>query len=134
MNNKKQSESLLSSLLKEISPKQQRRTTAKMQLAAKIQDAIESKGWSQKEFAAVMGQNESIICRWLSGTHNFTTETLLDIQEELDICLLDTKPKKQVGPSYHFTLKAKPATSSRGAFTDFKIFDVNQTPTSKLQN
>lgn len=103
-----------------------------MLLATKIYDAIEAKGWSQKEFAIIMEQNESTICRWLSGKHNFTTDTLFDIQDALDISLLDTKPAQQMGASYHVTLKAQAEISPRVPNKSFKIFDVYQTPISKM--
>jgi transcriptional regulator with XRE-family HTH domain len=60
----------------------------RMQLALRISDAIKAKGWSQKQFAEAMNKKPSEINRWLSGTHNFTTDTLWHIQEILSIQLL----------------------------------------------
>jgi transcriptional regulator with XRE-family HTH domain len=54
-----------------------------MLLAARIDDARKAKGWSQHEFAEQMGKNPSEISKWLSGTHNFTSDTLWDIEEKL---------------------------------------------------
>ncbi len=60
----------------------------RMELALRIDKAMKSKGWSQKEFAAAMHKKPSEISRWLSGTHNFTTDTLWHIEQVLDIRLL----------------------------------------------
>lgn len=76
---------VLGALLKEISPKEQERTDNKMLLAAKIDEARKAKGWSQTKFAEEMGKQPSEISKWLSGTHNFTSDTLWDIEEKLEI-------------------------------------------------
>jgi transcriptional regulator with XRE-family HTH domain len=60
----------------------------RMQLALRINEAIKAKNWSQKQFAEMMGKRPSEISRWLSGTHNFTTDTLWHIEQVLDIRLL----------------------------------------------
>lgn len=36
----------------------------------------------------------SLVSKWLSGTHNFTIDTLTDIQRVLGIRLLDVEPRK----------------------------------------
>lgn len=76
---------VLGALLKEISPKEQERTDNKMLLAAKIDEARKAKGWSQTKFAEEMGKQPSEISKWLSGTHNFTVDTLWDIEDKLEI-------------------------------------------------
>jgi transcriptional regulator with XRE-family HTH domain len=60
----------------------------RMSLAARINDAIKAKNWTQKQFAVAMGKKPSEISRWLSGTHNFTTDTLWHIEQVLGIRLL----------------------------------------------
>lgn len=80
----------LDKILSEITPEQQSRTDAKMQLAAKIADAMEVKGWNNKMLMEAMGKkNPSEITRWLSGTHNFTVETLIDLEHVLETKLLN---------------------------------------------
>ena len=59
-----------------------------MALAVRIDEAIKAKGWSKKEFAHQMGKKPPEISRWLSGCHNFTTDTLWKIEEVLDIKLI----------------------------------------------
>lgn len=80
----------LNGLLLEITPEEQARTDAKMLLAAKIADAMHAKGWNKTRLMREMGKsNPSEITRWLSGTQNFTVDTLVDLERVLDIKLLD---------------------------------------------
>ncbi len=52
--------------------------------------------------------NPSEITRWLSGTHNFTTDTLIDLQRVLDINLLDVT--NEVSPVQSFVITIKTDT------------------------
>jgi len=84
----------LDSVLTSISPEEQERIDNRMLLAAKIYDAIKAKGWKKKDFMIAMGQkNQSVISKWLSGTHNFTTDTLTDIGRVLGINMLNLESK-----------------------------------------
>lgn len=80
---------LLSDLLVKITPEEQAKTDKKMILATKIANAIKAKGLKKSEFAERMGKVPSEVSKWLSGTHNFTIDTLMDIERELSIKLLD---------------------------------------------
>jgi transcriptional regulator with XRE-family HTH domain len=84
----------IASALSKVSPEEQKRTENKMLLAAKIDDGRKTKGWSQTEFAEQMGKQPSEISKWLSGTHNFTSDTLWDIEEKLGIELISVKEKE----------------------------------------
>jgi transcriptional regulator with XRE-family HTH domain len=89
---KEKNQDLLSELLGNITPEEQAKTDKKMILATKIANAIKAKGLNKSEFTTLMGKDhQSEISRWLSGTHNFTTDTLLDIEQVLSIQLIDTK-------------------------------------------
>ena len=80
----------LNSLLSEITPEEQAKTDAKMLLAVKIADAMQAKGWNKTRLMKEMGKsNPSEITRWLSGTQNFTVDTLVDLERVLEIKLLD---------------------------------------------
>lgn len=45
-----------------------------------IVDILERRGISQKDFASMLGKNESEISKWMKGTHNFTEETIAKIE------------------------------------------------------
>jgi ribosome-binding protein aMBF1 (putative translation factor) len=48
-----------------------------------------------KQLAEALEQNPSVITKWLSGTHNFTSDTLSDIEEVLGISLLVVQARKE---------------------------------------
>jgi ribosome-binding protein aMBF1 (putative translation factor) len=80
---------LLDNLLSEITPEQQARTDRKMRIACIIDDAMKAKGLGKKQFAEKVGRKPSEITKWLSGTHNFTIETLSDIEQVLGVRILN---------------------------------------------
>lgn len=80
---------LLTSLLNEIDPLEQAKTDSKMEIAAKIDGAMKEKKWNKIDLLkAVRKSNPTGITKWLSGTHNFTTETLVELEHVLNIKLL----------------------------------------------
>lgn len=87
------------------------RTKTRMMLAAKIQDAMAAKNIGKKELAERMGQHPSVITKWLSGKHNFTVDTLTDIQRILEVLLLALEEKPVVQKVYRTTINgAVPST------------------------
>ena len=117
---KSQNNSLLAELLDSIKPEEQHRTDNRMLLAARIADAMKEKGISQIVLAKKLGKHHSVITKWLSGTQNFTIDTLSDIESVLDIKLFQlvdiqsitndfTLPKtlqKTPNPSEHLAIMA----------------------------
>lgn len=88
--------SSLEKILEEITPEQQARTDVKMLLAARIADAMEAKGWNNKMLMEALGKkNPSEITRWLSGTHNFTVDTLADLGRVLERDFINLSPEKE---------------------------------------
>lgn len=80
---------LLESLVSKITPEEQARTDARMKLAARIYKALKEKEWTQVQLAHALNKQVSVISKWLSGTHNFTIDTLTDIEGVLPVHLLD---------------------------------------------
>ena len=72
-------------IIREIPPEEFQRTGKRMALAARIDDAMIEKGCDIKDFAKAMEKKPSLIARWLSGTHNFTADTLFDIERVLNM-------------------------------------------------
>jgi transcriptional regulator with XRE-family HTH domain len=83
-------------LRQETSPQMSEQITKRMQLAAQIDDALRQRGLTNQEFAFMMGKKPSEVTRWLSGTHNFTTETLWEIERVLKIQILTSSPLKEL--------------------------------------
>lgn len=83
---------LIDEFFESITPLDQAKTDAKMLIAAKIFDAMEKKGWKKKDLLeAVHKASPSIISKWISGTHNFTIDTMVELEHALDIQLLNLK-------------------------------------------
>lgn len=54
---------------------------ARMLLASRIEVIIKELGWKKKDLAQRLGKHPSEISKWLSGKHNFTTDTLAEIEQ-----------------------------------------------------
>ena len=106
---KKNKINVIDELLGKITPEEQAKTDAKMLLAAKIADAMKAKGWKNKDLLKAMGKNSpSEITKWLSGTHNFTVETLIDLENVLNVKLLNLNDDKvETIARYHIMAKGQ---------------------------
>lgn len=102
--------SLIDEIFESISPKEEKRIKSKMLLAAKIEDAMKAKGWNKTKLLEATGQkNPSVATKWFSGTHNFTFDTLFDIQEALEINLLNIEETtEEVVIKYSFVVQSVP--------------------------
>lgn len=77
---------IIEDILNAISPAQMKKIEQPMLHAEKIRKAMESKGWSKSMLLkALKKKNPSILTKWLSGTHNFTKHSLIEIGNLLDI-------------------------------------------------
>lgn len=85
-------------IFNQISSAEFKKTEQRMLLAAKIDDAVKAKGWKKTDFAREMKKSPSEISKWLSGTHNFTSDTLWDIGEVLGINFIniDVSPEPSI--------------------------------------
>lgn len=92
---RKHSSPLIKELKSRIPQNMKQSIERRMSLAARMDDVLQVRGLTNQEFAFMMGKKPSEISRWLSGTHNFTTETLWDIERVLNIQLLVSSPKKE---------------------------------------
>jgi ribosome-binding protein aMBF1 (putative translation factor) len=63
---------------------------------AEIESYREGRNMSQKDLASKMGKRESEISRWLTGRHNFTTNTLADISLALNEAIVVVPNEMQV--------------------------------------
>jgi len=73
-----------------------KRTEKNMLLALRILKAMQTKEWNRVKFAEEMDVQPSVVTKWLSGTHHFTTETLFDIEEKLNICIINVVEPQQI--------------------------------------
>ena len=45
-------------------------------IAERISEILKAKGLTQKDFARLLNKRDSEISKWLTGRHNFTTQTI----------------------------------------------------------
>ncbi|HAD12740.1 MAG TPA: hypothetical protein DCF33_09920, partial [Saprospirales bacterium] len=64
----------------------------------------EAKKINKKQFAELVGQSPSVITKWLSGGHNFTVDTLTDIQRVLNVRLLALEEKPAIQKIYRVNI------------------------------
>jgi ribosome-binding protein aMBF1 (putative translation factor) len=86
---RKRNSSLIANLRTDRDPGNSDRIRTSMIIAARIATALHEKGWNKVKLAAELKKSPSLATRWLSGTHNFTVETLREIQQVLGIHLLN---------------------------------------------
>ena len=99
---------IIDELFDSISPEKEEKIRKRMLLAARIDKGIKAKGWKKKDLAEALNKRRSEITRWLSGTHNFNSDTLFDIERVLNIGLVMLKdvPKEQV-IKFHLVVSEK---------------------------
>ncbi len=120
-------------------PEDLARTENRMLLSVKIQDAMTAKGIGKKQLAEMMGQSPSVITKWLSGGHNFTVDTLTDIQRILGVRLLALEENPVVENVYHLSIQVTapnpeiiPHTAGQSFRLSFVQEDKVNSPVSKL--
>lgn len=87
--------SILDQLLDERSLAETRKNKDKMFLAVRIADLIKERNLSKSAFAVLMDQKPSVVSKWLSGTHNYTLETLSEIAFKLGLSLAELMQEKR---------------------------------------
>jgi transcriptional regulator with XRE-family HTH domain len=124
--NENYSSDLIDDLLNNIKPEEQEQIDFKMKLAAKIYAGIKSKGWKSLDLARALElKSPSLVSKWLSGTHNFTVDTLVDIQrilgiELLNVELADPAPTLNV----NFTVTVEPSSLNEDIYEPLqKVID-----------
>lgn len=110
----KEATGVLGELLADIDEKELAKTRKRMMLAAKIEEAMKRCGYNQTQFAHLMKKSTTVISEWLSGDRNFTTDTLIDIEDALGIRLLDTSIMTAISAGTEISQKSS-ANSGRAA-------------------
>ena len=98
---------VIADVLAQIDQKEFARTQKRLMLAVKIDEAMRRKGYNQRQFAKLMGKSTTVISEWLSGERNFTSDTLVDIEEALGIQLLDVTTMTTVNAKTESVIKAQ---------------------------
>ena len=67
-----------------MDPEVRKSVELSFQIVDRIHRVLVAKGMKQKDLAALLGKSEAEISKWMRGTHNFTIDTLVSIEEALD--------------------------------------------------
>ena len=54
-------------------------------IAERISEILKAKGLTQKDFARLLNKRDSEISKWLTGRHNFTTQTIARIETAWEV-------------------------------------------------
>ncbi len=79
------SDPLLEEILGTITPLEKEKTRVSMEIAARIAECMGEREMSKSGLATKVAKQPSEVTKWLSGTHNFTVATLVEICAALDI-------------------------------------------------
>lgn len=120
--------SIFDTILSNIDEKRAKDIERRMILAAKIAEGIKKMGLSKKEFAEKMGKRPSEISKWLSGDHNFTINTLFDIEDTLNINIININKNEEysIPVKQQIVLSIKSGNDSTNDYTFFDKFNKNE--------
>lgn len=81
--------SILEERRKHVDPEIRKSVDLSFQIVDRIHDILEAKGLKQKDLAQLLGKREAEISKWMRGTHNFTIDTLVSIEDALQAPILN---------------------------------------------
>lgn len=73
---------------KHVNPEVRKSVDLSFQIVDRIHDILQEKGMKQKDLAVLLGKPEAEISKWMRGTHNFTIDTLVMIEDALQAPIL----------------------------------------------
>jgi Predicted transcription factor, homolog of eukaryotic MBF1 len=85
----------LKKALGKVPPSIRREVGLSFDIAGRIIEILNQKHMSQADLARAVGKKPALVSRWLSGTHNFTIQTLSQIEAALGVSIIHvTKARK----------------------------------------
>jgi transcriptional regulator with XRE-family HTH domain len=104
---RRHSSAFVNQMLAETSDIEKAQVNNRMMLAVRLDDLIAARRWSKSEFAAKVGKSPSEITKWLSGTQNFTIDTLTEISLAFNLSVgeLFAAPQPQIIDHIHILVK-----------------------------
>lgn len=73
---------------RQVSPEVRERVSLSFQIVDRIHEILEEHNLRQKDLALMLGKSEAEISKWMRGTHNFTIDTVVAIEEALQAPVL----------------------------------------------
>ena len=73
---------------RQVSPEVRERVSLSFQIVDRIHEILVERNMRQKDLALMLGKSEAEISKWMRGTHNFTIDTIVSIEEALNAPVL----------------------------------------------
>ena len=73
---------------RQVSPEVRERVSLSFQIVDRIHEILAERNLRQKDLALMLGKSEAEISKWMRGTHNFTIDTVVAIEEALQAPVL----------------------------------------------
>lgn len=105
---------LIKKLMAETTPLQKQQVEDRIQLAMDLDKLVKNQFDSYTMFAAHIGRSVSEVSRWLSGTHNLTTNTLSEIANGLGYSLKELFAKIEDRPQVVLVINQQITAESTG--------------------
>lgn len=90
--------SILEERRKRVNPDVRQSVELSFRIVDRIHEILHEKGLKQKDLALRLGKSEAEISKWMRGTHNFTIETIVSIEDALDAPIVEVYRS----PAYEF--------------------------------
>ena len=84
-----------------INPAVRKEVGLSFDIAKRISDLLAAKSWTQADLARATGKKAPLITRWLSGTHNFTIQTIAEIESALGAPVISVCIKEFPADGFH---------------------------------
>lgn len=75
---------ILEARRKKVDPAIRQKVNLSFQIVDRIHEILSAKGYKQKDLAQMLGKSEAEISKWMRGTHNFTLDTIMNIEDTLN--------------------------------------------------
>ena len=94
--------SIIEARRKQVNPLIRRDVDLSFQIVDRIHEILQAKGLKQKDLALLLGKKEAEISKWMRGTHNFTIDTLVSIEQALGAPILRVIHQEDIIHAYEF--------------------------------
>lgn len=88
--------SILENRRRSVNPEIRESVDMSFQIVDRIHEILTEKGMKQKDLAMLLGKKEAEVSKWMRGTHNFTIDTLVSIENVLRAPILQVVHQEEV--------------------------------------
>ncbi len=88
--------SILENRRRLVNPEIRESVDLSFQIVDRIHEILTAKGMKQKDLAMLLGKKEAEISKWMRGTHNFTIDTLVTIENALQAPIMQVIHQEEI--------------------------------------